>query len=789
MSNKNSNIPMYSSIKYSNVFELASRAERIRLAEEDGLLDIPKNDLKNLDTMQASLKLKEQILGFLEDMTSGKSSSIELSAEEFRELQDWIFVDHPNRNFPEGANEKAKERIVWLRNYINADDKNDNGKRKREVMRSLYIESRPELDIRNVENLVLAGGGAKALSLAGVVKSLEKQKISDQIKRVAGTSGGAIIAMVYAAGYSSEEIKEIVNSNNFGLFSLNTRLDNGVMNQWALWMNSGVKNSKTKLHVLSDNQFAHAYNKSLMTEVPRMIMASANTEIKERLANNISKQPGSSLEEKFKSYLGAQENQDVIIRNIASRLELSEQILVAERAKKTTIEKIGYEEYFAATSLYSTPEKAIISGLRHQMGSDMILGFFKDLVLDKLKKIDVRTLSRAIHGDDFGASIHTVTKDEIRNMSFKQWQRLHELVPDKVKELHISLSIKKPKKRDRIKMHGYDAYDHQDASHENPALANMSVAEAVRVSMNLPPVFKDYKFEVDGINYIGSDGGLKSNMSLNTFDRTDEFGKGNTHKTIGVFYKTGKELESAVDVNRMLILPRSKDKITESMKLLKLKRDTIEIKQMEVNGKLQASIIKYGSESDISRVLRRHNDDLIDSMRRNDGELSAIENELNNLLGANKSRNIVYSILNKPFSDVGKIVGRYFDTKSNDDLSGSANLRRLVMINTQDIDTLHFKMSKDDKRLQMMYGEDAMDSLLSGSYCLENHFYHHQLHTLQSKFYQSTFSNDKEQIWSTILPRIANKIKGNDVDVDRKETNELRGDIKDNKGRQNKRKR
>lgn len=751
MAKKDSQIPMYSSIKYSNAFNLFSRTEKIKEAEEMGLFNMTQGELENLKTMQSSLKLKEQILGYLEDMTSGVSSSEELSPNQLREIQDFIFSDNPDIKLPEGANEKALEKIFWLRNYINTDDKNDNGKRKREVMRSLYIESRPELDLSKVENLVLAGGGAKALSLAGVVKSLDKQKMSPQIKRVAGTSGGAIIAMAYAAGYTPEEIEDVVKTNNFGLFSLNSSFDNKLMNQWALTFNSDKPRSK--LHVLSDNKFAHAYNKSLMLEVPKLILNSDGPKSRVELAKKIRAQPGETIDVQFKNFLSTQENPDGIIRNLADRFTVDEGLLVTENAKRTTIESVGNEEYFAATSLYGSPSKAIVSALRHQMGHDLILEFFKDLVLDKLKKLDVRTLGLAIHGPEFGVSIHTVRKDEIRNMTFAQWQKLHELAPDKVKELHISLSIKKTSKLDRIKMHGYDAYDHADAAHDNPKLANMSVAEAVRVSMNLPPIFKSYKFEVDGVKYTGSDGGLKSNMSLNTFDKQDEYGKTNTHKTIGVFYKTGKELESAVDVNRMLILPRSKDEIAASIKELKVRIEPLNKKISELEGEFQILAKRSGKDSDYTKIAKLKLDDNVALMRRLSGELSAFENEENNLNQATNGKSLTHKVLNRSIGEIPKIVGRYFDAKSNDDLSGSANLRRLVMINTQDIDTIHFKMSQDDKRMQMSYGEKAMDSLLGGSYCLENHFYYHQVHVLERRFLSDAFKVGHDNILSNIFPK------------------------------------
>lgn len=53
--------------------------------------------------------------------------------------------------------------------------------------------------------LVLSGGGAKGAAEVGVLKILERERI--KIDYIAGTSIGAIIGGLYAAGYKAEEIE------------------------------------------------------------------------------------------------------------------------------------------------------------------------------------------------------------------------------------------------------------------------------------------------------------------------------------------------------------------------------------------------------------------------------------------------------------------------------------------------------------------------------------------------------------------------------------------------------
>ncbi|MBC6697446.1 patatin-like phospholipase family protein [Hymenobacter puniceus] len=61
--------------------------------------------------------------------------------------------------------------------------------------------------------LVLSGGGAKGLAHVGVLKVLEKNRIP--IDYIVGTSMGAIVGAMYAAGYSPAEIEEIVLKPEF----------------------------------------------------------------------------------------------------------------------------------------------------------------------------------------------------------------------------------------------------------------------------------------------------------------------------------------------------------------------------------------------------------------------------------------------------------------------------------------------------------------------------------------------------------------------------------------------
>lgn len=61
--------------------------------------------------------------------------------------------------------------------------------------------------------LVLSGGGAKGVAHIGVIKALEEHHIP--IDYITGTSMGAIIGGLYAAGYSTAEMDSLIKSDDF----------------------------------------------------------------------------------------------------------------------------------------------------------------------------------------------------------------------------------------------------------------------------------------------------------------------------------------------------------------------------------------------------------------------------------------------------------------------------------------------------------------------------------------------------------------------------------------------
>jgi len=77
------------------------------------------------------------------------------------------------------------------------------------------IVSEPNTDIPDNPSvgLVLSGGGAKGIAHIGVLKVLEEAGV--QIDYITGTSMGSVVGGLYSIGYSTDQLEELVSSNDF----------------------------------------------------------------------------------------------------------------------------------------------------------------------------------------------------------------------------------------------------------------------------------------------------------------------------------------------------------------------------------------------------------------------------------------------------------------------------------------------------------------------------------------------------------------------------------------------
>jgi NTE family protein len=70
-----------------------------------------------------------------------------------------------------------------------------------------------------IENLVFEGAGIRGIAYSGAIQVLEQQHVLTEVKRVGGTSAGAIIALMIALGYNAQEITSITVKTNYKKFN------------------------------------------------------------------------------------------------------------------------------------------------------------------------------------------------------------------------------------------------------------------------------------------------------------------------------------------------------------------------------------------------------------------------------------------------------------------------------------------------------------------------------------------------------------------------------------------
>ncbi|MCF8068913.1 MAG: patatin-like phospholipase family protein [Desulfobacterales bacterium] len=68
------------------------------------------------------------------------------------------------------------------------------------------------------KNLIFEGGGVKGIAYVGALEALNERKILKNIKRVGGTSAGAINAVLLSLGYTLDETRDILYGLDFNNF-------------------------------------------------------------------------------------------------------------------------------------------------------------------------------------------------------------------------------------------------------------------------------------------------------------------------------------------------------------------------------------------------------------------------------------------------------------------------------------------------------------------------------------------------------------------------------------------
>ncbi|MBF9141550.1 patatin-like phospholipase family protein [Hymenobacter properus] len=109
--------------------------------------------------------------------------------------------------------------------------------------------------------VVLSGGGAKGLAHIGVLKQLEKNHIP--IDYIVGTSMGAVVGGMYAAGYSPEEIEQIVLTPEFQRWTSGKPLESKTFN----FLTAEPSPSALRLGIAIDSTFKARVSTNLVNDL------------------------------------------------------------------------------------------------------------------------------------------------------------------------------------------------------------------------------------------------------------------------------------------------------------------------------------------------------------------------------------------------------------------------------------------------------------------------------------------------------------------------------------------
>ena len=123
------------------------------------------------------------------------------------------------------------------------------------------------LDIKNIKNIVFAGGGARIFSHFGFIKALEENNLLKSIENYIGTSIGSLTALCIILGYTTEQLINI-----FSRIDLLKTIDIDADNLFNYFTNFGLDNGERYIRIIhilikkklgqSSITFKELYNKT-----------------------------------------------------------------------------------------------------------------------------------------------------------------------------------------------------------------------------------------------------------------------------------------------------------------------------------------------------------------------------------------------------------------------------------------------------------------------------------------------------------------------------------------------
>jgi NTE family protein len=147
--------------------------------------------------------------------------------------------------------------------------------------------------ITTCENLVFEGAGIRGIAYSGVLREFEKAGVTRNIKKVGGTSAGAITALMFSLGYNSKEIYDIISETKFQKFNdgefiffggfsrLNGKYGWYRGNEFATWLEKIITNktgnSEITFKELQDKGYPRLFVTATCMNRQKLLIFSAET--------------------------------------------------------------------------------------------------------------------------------------------------------------------------------------------------------------------------------------------------------------------------------------------------------------------------------------------------------------------------------------------------------------------------------------------------------------------------------------------------------------------------------
>ncbi|NGX60019.1 MAG: Photosystem I assembly protein Ycf3 [Chlamydiae bacterium] len=163
----------------------------------------------------------------------------------------------------------------------------------------------PQFRYRPPQNLVFKGGGPKGVAYLGALQTLEEKGDLTEVKRIAGTSAGAITAALLAMNFSIEEIKKLLAKKPLTEF-----LDHNLPEEKFKAIESLIKNPPAfsldhSRHLWKQPSITHAYQ-ALCETYQNCVRAISLKEPIESLYKSLLQQPGICVGKDFENWIEGQ---------------------------------------------------------------------------------------------------------------------------------------------------------------------------------------------------------------------------------------------------------------------------------------------------------------------------------------------------------------------------------------------------------------------------------------------------------------------------------------------------